>query len=237
LYLSDQDAKSISSDYHRFSFPVNIQFANPNQVQIALEHVYFTNSNPTVHAYNNKLYFTESVAGALTATLNAGVYDSTTILTEVKRALDAASGLGPYTVTYDATTTLISVTPDSGTVSFQDGSNSAHYLLGFDPDTATNSPYVGTDFLNLAGSSSVQIRSSLPAYGYHSIGGGSVLAEIPLTSPFGFQETHVVEHLFWQPMDVFNGLLEIELLDDRNQPFVMSTNSNVRFKFRLRLSQ
>lgn len=92
-----------------------------------------------VNANNNVIYWTSSVDGAKSASITSGYYDTTTLPSAVSAAMNAA-GTVTYTVVYSAISGGFTITPSSGTISMQFGTNtlnSARVVLGFSQANTT----------------------------------------------------------------------------------------------------
>lgn len=118
-----------------------------------LSEVFIPNSNYTVNALNNQIYFTEN-STAKVATIVNGFYNSSTFVTAVATALTTASGgYNTYTGTLGSATQLATL---SATYAFSltfgtNTSNSCAQLLGFtNTDTSSATSQTGTLVVNMS---------------------------------------------------------------------------------------
>ena len=97
-------------------FTIDFKQKYSNVTAIELQNVNMTNSFYNIDSDNNKLYFDDISTTARTATLNSSFYDTTTILTEIDRAMDATASSDTYTSSYDSLTGKITIAVDTGGV-------------------------------------------------------------------------------------------------------------------------
>ena len=98
------------------------------------------NSIYGIRSTNNTIYFSQS-STQYTATMNQGAYSTSSITTEVARAMNAAGATGTFSATWSSTTGLINITNSTTAFSLQFGSytnNSAAYPLGFTSSNTTS---------------------------------------------------------------------------------------------------
>jgi len=131
-----------------------VSFPNPNQFRWRLRRdlkditsIRLVGGNLPANFYNintawNKFTFLENNI-LYTITLNPGIYDGTTIATELARALNASGLANVYGVTYSATTLKLTIKRTSGTYNFSLLFQSGQYTDQFDdyrgaPDNLSN---------------------------------------------------------------------------------------------------
>ena len=125
-----------------------------------LHHALFFNSFYNINETNNKIYFSESAGPVLTATLQNGYYDSSTIAANIDTQMQAVA-VNTYTVTLSTTTNKLTITPNTGTLKFWFGTytdNSAKNVLGFIGDTASSSSLTSDNPINLTDTLSLNVR-------------------------------------------------------------------------------
>lgn len=117
----------------------------------------------TIDERNNKIYFEENNDGiTLTATLNSGIYTSSTISAEIKSALDNAGAL-TYTVSYSATTNKLTIS--STNFKFKDGIANAYYEMGITNDdiNVPSSVFSPSEVIDLSGVKCINVVSNINA--------------------------------------------------------------------------
>lgn len=105
-----------------------------------------------VTASDNKINFKEDGGGELTATLTPGLFDTQSLMTEIKTQLEAA-GTGTYTVTYDSGNECVTIAVAGAVTNVEllfasgtDVANSARVHLGFNnADTASQPSHDSPD--------------------------------------------------------------------------------------------
>lgn len=133
-----------------------------------------------VNATNNIIPFTNT-DGSYTATMVPGNYTTTTLATEIDRAMDAAASGGAtpitYTTTLVAATQTFSIASSASTTSLTfatNSTNTAHALMGFEQvDVATASPLVSTNSAFLIGPLSLGIQIPQSSGSGYITGGGT----------------------------------------------------------------
>jgi len=124
----------------------------------------FSNTFYNINDFNNKIYFKEGVV-SLTATLTNGYYNSSTILSNIKLALEAISVSGgaslTYTVSLSPTTNRLTISVSSGNIQMLMATNtlnSSKFIIGFTTDSSVASSLTGDSSINLTDTYSYNIR-------------------------------------------------------------------------------
>lgn len=132
----DQNSYTLENSY-KINFPTV-----DNVVRARIIEAVIPNAQYNIHAYTKNIYFTEKNTGTgietdYTATMTIGNYDTTTLPTEVARAMNAAVNL-TFTCTYNDITEHLTITRGDGlgTFKFKWATNAASNLsaqvqLGF----------------------------------------------------------------------------------------------------------
>jgi len=147
-YLIDSKDR-ISGSSHRFSIQCRPGIEPIKQIKLCGVSLPLTNY--IIDASNQNIYFSDGTnyIGVLTP----GVYDYTTILAEIKSAMEATAYAGTITATYSLTSFKFTV---AGSVNFAftfgtNTTNSAAYILGFDDeDTIIAASHMGDDVAHLS---------------------------------------------------------------------------------------
>lgn len=118
-----------------------------------LKSVMMVNSCYNLNSNNNVIYFNENATDK-TATVTAGFYDTSSLPTAVKSALDTASGgFATFTVTYSSTTGKLTIASTQN-FSLLYGTNStagSRFILGYDAeDTTAGTSAVADNVLDLS---------------------------------------------------------------------------------------
>lgn len=118
-----------------------IDFEYSSQKDWQLDSVAFTFNNATSRNYsvsikngrnvvtdlNDSLWFAINTTGPQSITLDSGFYTGTELAAELKAQLDANTAFAAagvtFTVTYDSTTGIYTITPSSGTIKYLDSNN------------------------------------------------------------------------------------------------------------------
>ena len=125
-----------------------------------LHHALFFNSFYNINETNNRIYFSENDGPVLTATLENGYYDSSTIVTNIHTQMELV-GAHNYVITLSSTTNKLTFVPNTGTFRFLFGSytyNSSKNILGFTADTVTSSSLTSDIPINLTHTLSLNVR-------------------------------------------------------------------------------
>lgn len=154
--INSNDRNSVSDGTHSFTIDLPHQLEGKYQLVEAVVPITFY----TVDSYNNTIYFYENSTNKV-ATIEDGTFDTTTILTAVKSALDTASGgHNTYTVTYTAQTGKLTISASNAFYfTFGDNtSNSAHSVLGFtQQNTSSATSITGDAHVDLTRTKSINI--------------------------------------------------------------------------------
>ena len=125
-----------------------------------LHHSLFINSFYNINDTNNKIYFQESGGPVITATLQNGYYNNSTIVTNIHTQMEAV-GSHNYTITLSSTTNKLTFVPNTGTVKFlfyTYNQNTAKNILGFIGNSDDLSSVTGDLPINLTDTLSYNIR-------------------------------------------------------------------------------
>lgn len=149
----DRETESVGQYHCKFSIDDPVKGCT----EICLNHVRLINSKYVVESgYEDQIYFNRGATDYV-GTLTPGTYTATTILAEIKAAMEAADGGNTITATYDADTIKLTI---SGTSAFSlnwltngsaDSTRSAAKLLGWldTADNASATSQVATNVLSL----------------------------------------------------------------------------------------
>lgn len=210
-----------SGSPENFSFA--IPFGRPLIGKYVLEFVQIPNTIYNIDSTNNQVYFEESGGGGtLTGSITAGFYDTGTFPAAVKAAMDAVTANAiTYTVSINADTNLMTITPSGGTVAIQFGtntSNSAAQPMGFSAsDVATAASVTGDQVIDLSEPRTLGIifRDSDDRSSTRVSTGRYYSAQIPVNVSFGdviFQREEDLRNqllYFTNPVSI----LEVELIN------------------------
>lgn len=128
-YLLIDSRDRISGSSH--DFKIQLKPALTSVKSIKLLSVGLPLTNYIVDSTNNKIYFNDGTTD-FTATLSNGVYDSDSILSAIKTAMEATGYGGVITVTYSDITLKFTITSTLNiSLSWGTTENSAAYLFGF----------------------------------------------------------------------------------------------------------
>ncbi len=160
LAFSSDEYDSGSRNEPTFYLDKNIRHIQ----QVRIDGVEFPNSYYVFNSQTNSIKFTENGEAEATATITPGNYTSTTILTEIKAALEAVSpDSRTYTVTLDTSTLKITIAVSSGTVIINGATSTAGEFIGFTVANSTAASVEGNQVLNLSGPNYLILRSNLSA--------------------------------------------------------------------------
>lgn len=208
----------------------HLEDLNVQDVDLSLSSVLFMNTIYPFNSRNNTLIFQEDgVNTDLTATIPAGNYTVTNLLTELKTQLDSA-GSNTYTVTYSDTTLKITIATDGTSVKLTEDSTCLKEL-GF-PITGTSfgDPLTSSYPIELDGSNYLKIIAN---FGSNiSSSNERVLDIVPLTSSVGSLHFYEKQNLEWHRVDIQSlSNLRLQLRDDKGNLFILPQNGNVIYRF------
>lgn len=230
LILNTKD--SYTNEPSNASFNItNFKEAN-NYSKISLTSVILPNTVYPINSFNNVIVFEEDGnATDFTATLTPGGYTATELATVIKDSMDAA-GANTYTVTYDTNTYKYSI-GSTGTFRFTSDSTAGD-VLGVDTEVSSfASSLTSLNPVRLDGSQYVDIICSIPSNNITS-DNIPVYKRIPLTVPFGEVLYYKSEFDDWLSLRATNLIsLDIRLIDDKANPFLLPSNSDIQYVFRL----
>ncbi len=202
---------------------------------IAFQNVEFPNLRYPVHTLNNQVFFAENGGGLLTATIPPNNYTGTQFAAELQTQLIAVGALD-YTVTFDSQSKLLTIVADilPNTVQFFTGQRTAmDEIAGFLLNTADLNVLLADFPIRLDGTRFVDISTDISNMNWSS-SGGSIMARIPLSVPFGnivFYEPVTDDFIQLTERDISN--VSIRLLDDRQRPFVLPQNADVSYVLKI----
>ena len=190
--------------------------------------VYPVNSN-----YNTVVFEEDGSATDIPCTLTPGTYTASEMATELKTRMDAA-GSNTYTVTYDANTFKLTIATSGTSLRFT-SDTTAHRILGLDTSVSTFASSVTSAYpIRLDGTQFVDIITSIPSSNILS-DSRPVFARIPVTGGFGeivfYEHPDSQDWLPFRPDNIIS--LDIRLVDDQGNAFVLPSNSEVQYTFRL----
>lgn len=120
-----------------------------NKSHLCLEHFYCPNTIYNVTSINNNIRFTDGVTTWNTS-IAIGAYNSTSLLSAIKTAMDAVSGL-VFTLSLNSITLKVTIScPTAFRILFASGSNQINNIIGFPKlDTSLSTSQVATNIINL----------------------------------------------------------------------------------------
>lgn len=153
---------------------------------------------------NDKIDFNEGAAD-IAATISAGSYTSTTMATEIKDKIQAASTAGDgrtYTVSVSTITGKMTIATSTGTftLKWQSGANANTTIapiIGYSTaaDDTGSTSYIGDNLINLSGERYIYVKTDSAKGVYHGVtsttsgdsdnGDDVILAKIPVCCNFG----------------------------------------------------
>lgn len=205
-------------------FNVTLNASFPHKLdQIALDTFIMTNTFYNVTSSNNTFVFQENVGASATATLTAGNYTISDILTSLKTAMEAVSpNSRTYTLTANTSTNKLTIAVSAGTFSVL-ATGGLNLMLGFSRSTASgqNASNTGTRIYNLSRYGFLLLKcTACRADTYQTITGNKqdVLGYIPICeASFGDLYSYRPENLSWIDISPERlDRLEFVLTDDEN---------------------
>lgn len=236
VFLSTRNSLA-NENYNTFWQISNPRLNYMGNFNISLQNVEFANSVYPFNQYNNNIYFKESAVGVTkTAVITPNNYTPALLIVELKIQLEAANGTATtYTVTYDAQTLKITITPSAGTFTFVAGINDAYEELGFDENLFVDAAAVTGDYpVQLSGSRYVDILTNFSGVNYSVSGGSNVLVRVPLTVAFGnmvFYEPATDDKLFTATQRFDE--IYVQLRDDRGNLWELPRNSHLSMTLKI----
>lgn len=145
-------------DNNRPEFRLSHQLQKVRKIKVANAVVPVSYYN--VNSNNNTFSWEEDAGGgAITSTLTAGNYTSTTFATELKTQMDAdTNNAATYTVTISAATNKMTI---SAAANFSISVANSSKLTGFSSASASATSHIGADVVNLAGPNQLYLRSNV----------------------------------------------------------------------------
>jgi hypothetical protein len=129
------------TDWKLHSLSLGFSTATARNYSILVRH-----GRKVVENLNDYMWFGHSTGGVKTITLSPGFYSGTTLAAELESQLDSEFAPITWTVAYDFTTGLFTITPSAGTVRYLNVNTSATlptrdsiggHLLGFEANVAS----------------------------------------------------------------------------------------------------
>jgi hypothetical protein len=231
LFLNTEYGTSVNGSPSDVIFNLNFDHDIENML-LSVQSFNCPNLVYPINTFNNKLYFKEAGGATLTATIPAGNYDGSTILTVLKTQLEII-GILTYTVSLDQATKLLSISA-TGNVQFVSGANSIYRELGFVVPTSNASSITGSYPINLSGSNHIDIQTDIGSHNYAASGKNNILFRVPLTVGFGGQIYYDNTESDFMRISTDNlRNLELRLLDDRGRPWLLPPTAIVSIVLKL----
>lgn len=214
----------------------NLNFAAANDLTnytLSVESVSFPNAVYPFNSNNNNIYFKENGGITLTAIITPSNYTAAEFVIELKIQLEA-SGTSTYTVTYDNQIKRLTINAGADTIQLVEGTRNAFDEMGFIIPTLDLSNLLGDNPIRLDGTQYIDVVSTIGNLNYSSNGRTNILARIPVLSGFGsiiYYENNSDDLLALVQYDMAD--IEIRLLDDKNNPWLLPSNANVSYVLKL----
>jgi len=182
MVFTSDEADAGSRDEPTFFLDKNVRDIR----QVRIDGVEFPNSYFVFNSNTNQVKFTESGQSEATATITAGNYTSTSMTSELKSALEAASpGTLTYTVSLDSSTLKLTISPSAGTLIINGDDSTAGEFIGFTTTNSTAASVTGNQTINLSGPNYLLLHSNLASMYNRSFyldgkSANDVVARIPI---------------------------------------------------------
>ena len=136
------------------NFTYQLLYAITNPTNIAMETIQIWNTQYTIDARNNKLYWTDGASVAHTSTIPSGTYTATALATAIETVLNTDDTNGDtYTVTFSTVTGKMTIANGGSNFALTFGTNTTYsiaYVIGFaNTNKSSSSSYTGENVVNL----------------------------------------------------------------------------------------
>lgn len=215
-----------SSTPSNFTALINTASSEIPKSHVSLESITFYNLEYGINSNNNTLIFQENgVAADISITITPGNYTDSTYIAALKAEMDAA-GANTYTVTYNATTSKLSITTTIPDTFKLVGGTMLDYM-GFEVGTSFQTAATGDYPLILSGTTYVDLclgllnRNMKTGRNY-----GRIFARIPVNVNYGSLVSYVNSSdsddilISTESLDEYR----VELFNDRGYHMVLPTN-------------
>lgn len=208
-----------------------------NAREIMLKSVSFPHLFPNITSNNNVLDFKHN-ASDYSVTLPAGQYTVTKLMTDLGALMTTAVGV-TITLAQDSFTHLITFTANSGTMSVK-SSGSMSGNLGVTSETPTGANTTAQEIPNLYGPTYAYLYSEALGEQSNMLNSRGlscpIIAEIPITAPFGFQNVYEAEGINLDNI-VYNGSnniqsIDIRIVDESGNELVIPDNHETKIILR-----
>jgi hypothetical protein len=237
IYISSQDRIGPGSSYS-FTSILKDSFITSHpkhSFEVGFECVSFMNSNYPINAYYNSLQLFEDGGSEYLITITEGNYSALELATALELAIGLESTINTYTVSYDTITERMTIT-STGLFQLESCSNSLYHIIGFSDSalpTDLSLTQVGEGLVDLSGSKYIDITTNLPTRNI-STKALHIAERIPLDVSFGEYFTYSPNEMGYRKIDIRNlSHLEVQLIDDRGNPYLLAETTPTHLKLRL----